>query len=106
MGSDCSPLHQERSRTMRLRCLAFLLLVSVAGVQLLEDEPAESALNKLRESEVGQSLADVVLPLVKRETQEKKKGTSKIRKKKRSKKVGKNQNRNGGQKRTKGGKKK
>merc|ERR1711879_412956 len=97
MGSDCSPLHQERSRTMRLRCLAFLLLVSVAGVQLLEDEP-ESALNKLRESEVRHSLADVVLPLVKRETREKKEETSKIRKKKRNRKVGKNQSRNGGQK--------
>ena len=53
-----------------------------------------------------QSLADVVLPLVKRETREKKKETSKIRKKKRSKKVGKKKSGNGGQKRRKGGNKK
>ena len=76
------------------------------GVQLLEDEPAESALNKLRESEVRQSLADVVLPLVKRDTQEEKKRTSKFGNKKGSKKVGKNQSRNGGQKRRKDGRKK
>ena len=45
-----------------------------------------------------QSLADVALPLVKRETQEK--VSSKIRKRKRSKKVGNKQNRNAGQKKS------
>merc|ERR1712203_1315859 len=69
------------SRSMRWRCLTFLLLITVAGVQLLEDETAETSLRESGE----QSLADVVLPLVKRETEKKKKKkSSKVSKKKRS----------------------
>merc|ERR1712183_1013441 len=78
MGSDCVSLHQESGRTMRWRCLGFLLLITVAGVQLLADETSETSLNKLRSEE--QPLADVYLPLVKRETQ-KKKNVGKGRKK-------------------------
>jgi len=66
---------------MRWRCLTFLLLITVAGVQLLEDETGETSLRESGE----QSLADVVLPLVKRETEKKKKKKSrKVSKKKRS----------------------
>merc|ERR1712183_324543 len=72
MGSDCVSLHQESGRTMRWRCLGFLLLITVAGVQLLADETSETSMNKLSSEE--QPLADVYLPLVKRETQEKKNG--------------------------------
>merc|ERR1712203_999260 len=69
------------SRSMRWRCLTFLLLITVAGVQLLEDETAETSLRESGE----QSLADVVLPLVKRETEKKmKKKSRKVSKKKRS----------------------
>merc|ERR1711879_148856 len=86
MGSDCVSLHQERSCTMRWRCLGFLLLITVTGVQLLGDETAEASLNQLRESE-EQSLADVYVPLVKRETQNKKKNGKKVGQKKRTKKT-------------------
>merc|ERR1712186_317238 len=109
MGSDCNSLHQERSPTMRWHCLAFLLLITVAGVQLLEDDTAESALNKLRESEGKQPLADVLLPLVKRETQRKKpsrkmgKISRKDGKKKTKKRFGK-KSRKGGKKKKKSNK--
>merc|ERR1711874_926076 len=71
MGSDCVPLHQESGRTMRWPCLGFLLLTTVVGVQLLSDETSEISLNKLRSEE--KALADVYLPLVKREAGKKKK---------------------------------
>merc|ERR1712113_1267581 len=107
MGSDCSSFHQERSHTMRWGYLALILLVTVAGVQLLEEENAEFALNNLSESEGKQSLADAILPLVKRETEKKsitkktgqKKKSKKDRKKKRSRNVGQTEkNGNGGKK--------
>merc|ERR1719500_1540698 len=69
---------------MRWRYLGFLLLITVTGVQLLGDETAETSVNQLRESK-EQSLADVVLPQVKRETQNKGK---KVGTKKSSNKVG------------------
>merc|ERR1712113_860523 len=87
MGSDCSSFHQERSHTMRWGYLALILLVTVAGVQLLEEENAESALNNLSESEGKQSLPDAILPLVKREAG-KKKTEGKIVRRKKSKRVG------------------
>merc|ERR1712226_442250 len=96
MGSDCVSLHQERSRTMRWRYLGFLLLITVTGVQLLGDETAETSVNQLRESK-EQSLADVVLPQVKRETQNGKVGT-----KERTNEVGREKK----ESRTVGGKKK
>merc|ERR1711874_713922 len=102
MGSDCSSFHQERSHTMRWGYLALILLVTVAGVQLLEEENAEFALNNLSEYEGKQSLADTILPLVKRETEKKriqKKKSKKDRKKKRSRNVGQTKkNGNGGKK--------
>merc|ERR1712062_857530 len=86
MGSDCSSFHQERSHTMRWGYLALILLVTVAGVQLLEEENAEFALNNLSEYEGKQSLADAILPLVKRETEKKSIQTKKTGQKKKSKK--------------------
>merc|ERR1712203_108974 len=82
MGSDSTSLQQETSRSMRWRCLTFLLLITVAGVQLLEDETGETSLRESGE----QSLANVILPLVKRETEKKKKKkkSRKVSKKKRS----------------------
>merc|ERR1711874_372206 len=88
MGSDCVPLHQESGRTMRWPCLGFLLLTTVVGVQLLSDETSEISLNKLRSEE--KALADVYLPLVKREA-EKKKKNGKAGKKKKSREIGKKQ---------------
>merc|ERR1711953_703892 len=86
MGSDCVSLHQEPGRTMRWPCLGFLLLTTVVGVQLLGDETSEISLNKLRSEE--KALADVHLPLVKREA-EKKKKNAKGGKKKKSREIGK-----------------
>merc|ERR1711936_430396 len=84
MGSDCVSLHQESGRTMRWPCLGFLLLTTVVGVQLLGDETSEISLNKLRSEE--KALADVYLPLVKREAEKEKKNV-KTGKKKRSREI-------------------
>merc|ERR1711936_762865 len=80
MGSDCVSLHQESGRTMRWPCLGFLLLTTVVGVQLLGDETSEISLNKLRSEE--KALADVHLPLVKREAEKNKKNVKAGKKKK------------------------
>merc|ERR1712066_350462 len=88
MGSDGSSLEQGRShRIMRWSCLAFFLLITVAGGQLLQHESESLASSQggrhLRET-FQQSIAEVNSPVVRRDagkTRIKKRGKKKPGKK-------------------------
>merc|ERR1712083_1226713 len=68
MGSDGSSLHKGRGHTMRWNCLACLVLITVTGVHLLQDDAVGSSQGELRETH-GQSITDVKIPLVKRDAE-------------------------------------